>query len=52
MGAFLDATSVSQTSVCMPYGSGNLVSEVGGSATDGLNNLTSLISNMNQFNST
>lgn len=51
MGVFLDTSTVNQISVCMPYGNGDLVSEVAGAnAANGINNLTSLISNMNDFN--
>lgn len=33
----------------MPFGNGNIVSVVGGSATNGLNNLTSVISGLSNF---
>lgn len=34
----------------MPYGDGNIVSQVAGSAANGINNLTSLIDSLNKFN--
>jgi hypothetical protein len=34
----------------MPYGDGNIVNQVAGSAANGINNLTSLIDSLNKFN--
>lgn len=42
-------STANQISVCMPYGDGNLVTTVGGSAANGLNNLTSVISSLKTF---
>jgi hypothetical protein len=36
----------------MPFGDGKIISQVGGTAADGLNNLTSVINNMFTFNDT
>ena len=36
----------------MPFGDGNIVNTVGGSAKDGLNNLTSVITSLSSFNNT
>lgn len=43
-------TTLDQISVCMPYGDGNIVNKVAGSASAGINNLTSVISSLNTFN--
>lgn len=47
---FLSANTIDQISVCMPFGDGVIVNKVGGSATTGLNSLTTVISNLKSFN--
>jgi hypothetical protein len=49
-GTFLSDTTLNQITVCMPYGDGNIVNTVAGSAANGLNNLTSVINSLKTFN--
>lgn len=48
--SLLNVDSTDQLSICMPFGSGLIISKVGGTASDGLNNLTSVITNLFTFN--
>lgn len=43
-------TTLDQISVCMPYGDGIIVNKVAGTAAAGINNLTSVISSLKDFN--
>jgi tetrahydromethanopterin S-methyltransferase subunit B len=49
LGTLFGTTTVNQIAVCMPFGDGNIVNSVGGGATAGLNNLTSVISGLGSF---
>jgi len=43
MGSFLDASTLAKIQVCMPFGDGDLVSQVGSGAVNGIKNLTSVL---------
>jgi hypothetical protein len=49
LGTLFGTTTTNQIAVCMPFGDGNIINSVAGSAANGLNNLTSVISGLGSF---
>jgi hypothetical protein len=52
LGTPLGSAVAGQLAPCMPFGNGNIINSIGGSATNTLNNLTSVINTMGSWNAT